>query len=66
MPFDEASDFNARARRVLRESSRLAADAAVQARALDAVAHQRQIRVGELRARVEALLKKSVPALSLA
>ena len=66
MPFDEGSDFNARARRVLRESSRLAADAAVQARALDAAAHQRQIRAGELRAGVEALLKKSVPALSLA
>jgi hypothetical protein len=66
MPFDEASDFNGRARRVLRESSRLAADAAVQARELDAGAHERRIRAGELRTRVEALLKRSVPALSLA
>jgi hypothetical protein len=66
MPFDKASDFNSRARRALRESSRLAADAAVQARELDHAAHERRIRAGELRARVEALLKKSVPALRLA
>jgi hypothetical protein len=66
MPFDQASDFNARARGVLRESSSLAADAAVQARALDAAAHRRRVRARELRANVEALLKQSVPALSLA
>jgi len=66
MPFDQASDFNARARNVLRESSRLAADLAVQAWALHVAAHQRRVRAGELRAGVEALLKNSVPALSLA
>jgi hypothetical protein len=44
----------------------LAADAALQARQFDAAAQQRRIRAGELRAKVEALVKRSVPALSLA